>query len=129
MNQKNGSQVSTDDILSGRADSHTGPAELFGVKFELVNGTIKKRDVQRVVQVKVGADRPDRGGVTDRHARAAVTSYTAEGWTDCASATRLQIHDGFSKVSSAAWRILAHEGRANIARAENGLLGGRPRKQ
>jgi hypothetical protein len=127
MDKKAGSQVSTDDILKGRADSYSGAAELFGVEFELVNGTIKKRDLQCVIQAKVGADKPDRGGVTDRQARAAVSSYVAEGWTDHHRGIRPRINDGISRVSSAAHRVIVHAERACKARQQNGLLGGRPR--
>lgn len=99
---------------------HTGPAELFGVEFELFHGTIKKRDLQRMIEAKVS--------VTDRQARAAVSSYVAERWTNHVPRARLGINEAVCVVSSAAHRVLIHADRADEARAENGTRGGRPSK-
>lgn len=118
MSRKNGRQVSTGDILSGRANSHTGPAELFGVEFELINGSIRKRDLQRVMQLKLD--------VTDRQARASVASYWVRIAEHVPNRDRPHIGDLIAKVSSAAHELLLLVDRRNDARRENGQRGGRP---
>lgn len=121
MTQENGSQVSTGEILAGCADSYSGPAELFRVDFELVNGSIRKRDLQRVAQWKLD--------VTDRQARALVSSYWARIADHALSLERAGINGLVAKVSSAAHELLALADRRDDARRENGACGGRPTKK
>lgn len=101
MRQKNGSQV----------------IDVLGVEVELVGGTlISKRDAQRVLQAKLD--------VTDRQARASVSSYQSEGW--CLPAAG--INGALAHVSSFENRALDHADRRADASVENGRLGGRPRR-
>jgi hypothetical protein len=63
--------------------------------------------------------------VTDRQARAAVSSYIAEGWTEPGAGS---INSPLCYVSSLDNRLADHADRRYDARRENGRLGGRPKK-
>lgn len=112
---KNGNQHPTlfDTVaaLAGRADTHTGKVEVFGVTFDVVNGTLRKRDFKRLLAVKA-----DLG---DRQARAAVSSYWSEDWMDGAPGPAPRLNDWVIRVSSAAHCAWEHAERAPIASASN----------
>ncbi len=75
-------------------------SDVLGESVELVNGTIRKRDAQRVIQRKLK--------VTDRQARAAVSSYRAEGWTLLPPREAASCNDALADVNSFTNRVLEH---------------------
>ncbi len=99
------------------------PVEVFGVSVYLVKTNegpaITKRDAQRVLKAPTGL------GLQPRQARAAISSYRAEGW-DLPGAGRLDAP--LFAVNSFENRVLEHRDQRSDSRAKNGRLGGRPRK-
>jgi hypothetical protein len=99
-------------------DKKTGSqarANVLGVDVELIaDALISKRDAQRVLQHKLG--------VTDRQARASVSSYRAEGWL----LPEGRLNDPLTDVRSFVPRVLDQADRRYDARVEN--LSGQPRK-
>jgi hypothetical protein len=77
---------------------------------------LSKRDAQRILIAKLG--------ITDRRARATVSSYTSEGWA--LPFTRL--NEPRFAVNSFEARVLEHADRRYDSCVENGRKGGRPPK-
>ena len=98
-------------------------SQVLGTPVDLldIGGTlyICKRDAQHILERKLG--------ITDRQARAAVSSYQAEKWTE-ADEGFLRLNDPLCQVNSFESRVLEHADRRYDARVENGRKGGRPRK-
>lgn len=78
---------------------------------------LSRRDALHVITHKVA--------VTDRQARAAVSSYTSEGW----ALPYRALNEPLFVVSSFEHRVLEHAKRRYDANAANGKKGGRPTKQ
>jgi hypothetical protein len=108
--------------MSKKTGSQVSKANVLGVECDVVDidGTLMltKRGLQRAIEWTLR--------VTDRQARAAVSSYIAEGWTEVQPRTRPRINDGICEVSSAVARVTVHADRSEKARVENGQKGGRP---
>jgi hypothetical protein len=107
--------------MKGKSGNQVMPVfkDVCGVECELVNGSyITKRDAQRVIMEKLG--------VSKRQARAAVSSYSSEGWMERQSAERYRINDGIARVESFINRVCEHAVRSYSASVENGKYGGRP---
>lgn len=85
---------------------------------------ISKRGAQCVIQE---GDKLKRGGVTDRQARAAISSYMWEGWT--LPYYRGGLNEPLFAVNSFENRVLVHCDRTYESRVQNGRRGGRPPKR
>jgi hypothetical protein len=86
--------------------------DVLGVECVLVNGTITKRDAQKVIEHKLG--------VTDRQARASVSSYMAEGWPEPAQRDALAaLNAPLCVPSSLEARLMMQADRRHDARVEN----------
>lgn len=95
--------------------------DVLGARVHLVvtsgGPAITRRDTLRVLQHKLN--------ITDRQARAAVSSYMWEGWPE----PYRGLNEPFSLVNSLENRVLVHCDRSYESRVANGRRGGRPPKR
>ena len=77
---------------------------------------ITRRDTLRVLQHSLD--------ITDRQARAALSSYTWEGWP----LSYRGLNEPFAMVNLLEERVRVHRKRTHESRVENGWRGGRPPK-
>jgi hypothetical protein len=89
-------------------------SQVLGVQVELIGDMITRRDALRVLQHKLD--------ITDRQARASVSSYYAQGWPE----PRGGINDALARVNSFECAVLDQADRRYEASIANGSLGGRP---
>lgn len=116
--------------MTGNCGSQLTEIRVFGYHIETINGTlVTKLGMQHLLRNTL--TNPSGELISDRHARAIVSSLQAKGWSAAAPNSGLRLHDAFMHVDSAYHYVtVAHDDQCHQARVENGRkrwLGSRAR--